>query len=586
MAEINGEGLPHLTVGDLIRRLLPTGTMPEAETSWDAAPLYPTDLFAATAYLLDVAGAFGRFEPHAAAETSGQHDLHLDETSRIEAIGLGYEWATSEGKMPKGIQTLWQCLNRDSSNEPVSLKKFQDGRCPDWWGHALKLLIASDEACDGIGRPGHPSNDHWFANFLHLKELRHELDELRQHGHQTGQTHSSTVDEGYVTDFRPIHTVAQLVDPDVACVLPKLRVPEVGSTGRNFSRNVALVRNVGAVKSIWKRPSSKERQNKKLNIIIFPTPKLLDGMEFIPITDFNYNKTKWKKFQIQQNWLSYENSLKSVINFIRKSKTMVGDIHGIIFPEFSLNYEIFDNICEITSKEEKNIEFIVAGSSNNCQNQPGNHVVTCTWGQNHSPDNESQRLVMSRRKHHRWRLDSYQLFEYGLASQLDPNFDWWEDHQIGQREVHFHQFRDDSVFTAMICEDLARSDPCHEILRAVGPNLVFVLLMDGPQLPQRWAPRYAATLSDDPGCGVLTLTSFGLIERQNIGARRDSPSNAVAFWRDDTGHGTEINLPRNAEAVLLTFEGTEVSHHTIDGRKDKNTAWRLRNSLPLYPESQ
>ena len=70
-------------------------------------------------------------------------------------------------------------------------------------------------------------------------------------------------------------------------------------------------------------------------------------------------------------------------------------------------------------------------------------------------------------------------------------------------------FRRKSIFSALICEDLARSEPCHSAVRSVGPNLVFVLLMDGPQIASRWSARYATSLADDPGSAVLTLTSRG-----------------------------------------------------------------------------
>jgi len=53
------------------------------------------------------------------------------------------------------------------------------------------------------------------------------------------------------------------------------------------------------------------------------------------------------------------------------------------------------------------------------------------------------------------------------------------------------------VLTVLICEDLARLDPVNDLVRAVGPNLVMSLLMDGPQLTTRWPARYATVLADD-----------------------------------------------------------------------------------------
>ena len=47
-------------------------------------------------------------------------------------------------------------------------------------------------------------------------------------------------------------------------------------------------------------------------------------------------------------------------------------------------------------------------------------------------------------------------------------------------------------WAVLICEDLARQEPAAELIRAVGSNLVIALLMDGPQLNNRWPARYAA----------------------------------------------------------------------------------------------
>ena len=85
----------------------------------------------------------------------------------------------------------------------------------------------------------------------------------------------------------------------------------------------------------------------------------------------------------------------------------------------------------------------------------------------------------------------------------------------------------------LICEDLARQDPVTEVIRAVGPNLVFALLMDGPQLRNRWASRYASVLAEDPGCSVLSLTSLGMSRRSR--PRLESGpvvdrSSVIALW--------------------------------------------------------
>jgi hypothetical protein len=70
-----------------------------------------------------------------------------------------------------------------------------------------------------------------------------------------------------------------------------------------------------------------------------------------------------------------------------------------------------------------------------------------------------------------------------------------------------------NMWSVLICADLARQDPAADLIRAVGPNLLIALLMDGPQLSHRWPARYAAVPAEDPGTSVQTLTSLGMAER-------------------------------------------------------------------------
>jgi hypothetical protein len=117
---------------------------------------------------------------------------------------------------------------------------------------------------------------------------------------------------------------------------------------------------------------------------------------------------------------------------------------------------------------------------------------------------------VSQRKHHPWKLDEGQVIQYGLGGVLSPYREWWEYIDCTDRCLNFISMSEDLVMCALVCEDLARPDPVANIVRSVGPNLVIALLMDGPQTKERWAARYATVLADDPGCSVLSLTSFGM----------------------------------------------------------------------------
>ena len=189
-------------------------------------------------------------------------------------------------------------------------------------------------------------------------------------------------------------------------------------------------------------------------------------------------------------------------------------------------------------------------------------------------------------KHHRWQLDRTQIRRYGLSSILSPDITWWESIKIPKRRVSFLNVGDRMTISHLICEDLARQDPIAELVRQVGPTLVVSILMDGPQLKNRWSARYATVLSDDPGSSVITLTSLGMVKRHisEFGAM----SRVVALWNDSgAGHSREIELAQGAEAVLLTLIMDETPEKTADGRKEAvaTSILRLNDVIQIYAKA-
>jgi hypothetical protein len=126
----------------------------------------------------------------------------------------------------------------------------------------------------------------------------------------------------------------------------------------------------------------------------------------------------------------------------------------------------------------------------------------------------------------------------------------------------------------VVCEDLAQIDEVADVVRSVGPSLVYTPLLDGPQLNSRWAARYASVLADDPGSAVLTLTSFGMAQRSRPGGRAASP--VVALWKDPVRGAREIALESGAEGILLTVCAEQRTRCSSDGR------WPVENSPILY----
>lgn len=147
---------------------------------------------------------------------------------------------------------------------------------------------------------------------------------------------------------------------------------------------------------------------------------------------------------------------------------------------------------------------------------------------------------------------------------------WWEHVNITDRTLLFVSLPS-WVMTVLICEDLARPDPVGDLVRAVGPNLVIALLMDGPQLKGRWPERYAMALADDPGSSVLSLTSLGMSElsRPSQGASR---SRVVALWKDRGGTSAEIELPAGCGGIVVSLSFQFEEEWTADGRRDHGSA--------------
>jgi hypothetical protein len=170
-------------------------------------------------------------------------------------------------------------------------------------------------------------------------------------------------------------------------------------------------------------------------------------------------------------------------------------------------------------------------------------------------------------KHHRWSLDESQIEQYHLAAALPPappGVRWWEAMAVPRRTIQVVELADGVTLVSLICEDLARLDEVADLLRAIGPTLVVTILLDGPQLASRWTARYASVLADDPGSAVVTLTSFGFVQRSRPPGR--PPSRVVSLWKDPVRGLREIPLDVDAHAVLIDIRVGRTTRRSADGR--------------------
>jgi len=587
-----------LTLREILKRAFPDGTQLTSQKSWDQPPFWPPDVFGICAYLLDTSGEYAKFNP--ALDSSGRELYDIDYIKSL--VKVGESWRNDKyifAPPPKKVVELWRALFSKRNAIYFSGK---------WWETALALLIIADEACDYLG--------HRFERDPSLPGWMHEL-------YQQSQTKG---EDAKGKDRSPLvysPSLCFFADADVFCVQPKSRTPQVGCSLRNFSHNLALLPPRGNVRALWADElggSDKEGSSDVLNLLLVPFPFHVKGTQFKPTKPAQDTKDldvgshfksidQWGNFGIAQEWLldtkrpsrqklhGRFNLLRLCIELIEAAQKDCTEVHGLVFPEYALDWESYELLISVLFEKYKSLKFIVSGSSSNCsrneERRHGNCVLTaCNSTANtlllgedtqllaESTPSGPQIITTSRRKHHRWRLDKAQIENYGLGAALDSRRLWWEGLRIEQRELYVNTFGEFSTFCALICEELARTDPVHNLLRAMAPNLVFALLMDGPQIPERWSSRYALGLTEDPGSSVLTLTSLALIERSNM--NRPNGSRSIALWRDDMNRCVTIECPKGAMAVILTLSENEIDEYTIDGRQNRGAkSWRLSSHHPV-----
>jgi hypothetical protein len=349
------------------------------------------------------------------------------------------------------------------------------------------------------------------------------------------------------------------LDADRVRVLPKLRTPQTGLTIRSLSHNLSVARS--EVRVNWQTSTMLlpgERAH-ELNLLIVPWPYRVRAEDFrassIVASSHDPMAFGFFEYEPQQSFHIQDNLMR----LLEAAEVQVGQISAVVLPESALN-EAEADAAEHALGER--VGFLLAGVRGHRRNYAYLGVRHPSYLARYYQD-----------KHHRWRIDAAQIQQYGLQRSLDPRRLWWEPMQVRPREINFVCANPWLCMAPLICEDLARPDPVADVIRAVGPNLVIALLMDGPQLSARWPGRYASTLADDPGSSILTVTSLGMALRSVPPGMKPRPT--VALWKDPAEGAREIDLEPGAEAVVLTVQAEFVEEFTADGRSDHGAAVRL-----------
>lgn len=372
-------------------------------------------------------------------------------------------------------------------------------------------------------------------------------------------------------------------------ILPKRHTPQTGITLRSITAYLSYHRS--SVKVTWNfysgncnplfmnlcldtidKIKNKQKINfSSLSILLIPWPFEIHGTDIIPTDDNTVNelygffkyapKNKSEMKDSQENNLeekdTHEKSFEIMLEeYIQKAKKEHGKVDLIVFPETALD----DDLCKILVHKclDHNISGYITGirKYNTDKNVLGtNHVQMQFFNYDEDkPENikEVIKKAIIQNKHHRWRLDEHQIKKYNLGASLATSKNWWEGIEVKDREVNFFNIGEELTMCTLICEDLARQDPIADLIRSVGPNLVFALLMDGEQLKFRWSARYASILSDDPGSTVITLTSLGMINRHSDSKNKSQKS--IGLVSDNKGNFSEITLPSSdKKAALITL---------------------------------
>lgn len=483
---------------------------------------WPPDGFAFSAAVLSESGAYRLVvSPPSGRRWPPPKDFG-DELWQDAVQRWAVEWATwavsrRPGlRRPEALRRLVSIV-RDSRGLPLSHLDE-----PENWETLVALLTLhamADEAAHGLGVDRSPEAFHVRASALLLQN-------------------------GTMSRFAGTR----------ARVLPKSSLPRTGMTIRSLSRYLGLDRSETEVR--W-YDSDASRAASAFTLLLIPYPAQVWPLDFcsIPGPLDNMDPDLFGFFEFAPH-RSLE--VEAVVRVVEAGQAQVGGVDAVVLPESVLRPEEADHLRR--SLHAIGVPHLVAGVRERAITPHG-------FGRNYAyvtgtRDGESWAEVQH--KHHRWSLDDPQIHQYQLQRRLPPGRRWWEAIGIERRSLMFVTIDEFLTLCPLICEDLAQPDPVASIIRQVGPSLVIGLLLDGPQLAERWSARYASVFADDPGCAVLTLTSLGMAQRSRPPGFL--PSRSVALWKDAHSGLRELSLDEGAAALAVMAAVDHQFAMTADGR--------------------
>jgi len=551
---------PGGSLGEWLRFL---GAMPQ-ESDW--IPVWPPDAFAIAAAILRRTGAYVNLVNGTSKTSPKTRSRPSRASHEPDASAVGREWRKTLASVleqgetkrlrdacPEAIRGWWAEMLRCRTSPLAECAKD-----PHLLAAAVNLCVAGDAACDDIGVDVRDP-------FLVMAEL--------------------------VLDHNERRSLCLRVPVEKLAVLPKRHTPQRGCTIRSLSHNLALFTPT-EIRAMWESPYKAASGDLDLfNLLLLPWPVAVEPGDFC-VSGHRAEHDVNIGLSGDQRYFDYrprqsESPAKlaaRVAHAIDVATREVDRIHGVALPELSLTFEQFLAVEKVVVKRHAILISGVRGEgSRETNGLPYNACVIQPLGLTDLAKAPGRIRDVARRiqlKHHRWCLDRDQILQYELGGRLPAAPDCWERIYIGPRAIRFVTFTTWLTTCVLICEDLARQDPVTEVIRSVGPHLVFALLMDGPQLRNRWPSRYASVLAEDPGCSVLSMTSLGMAQRsrprQQSGDTSDKRS-TIALWRDAIYGEREIALEPGHNACVLSLVKKTATEFTIGAGTGSHVA-----AFPVY----
>jgi hypothetical protein len=502
---------------------------------------WPPDVFALTNVLLDRSEAF-RF---VLSPPEGVRWPPAGAVWSDAVVEAGREWSAwveaPRGEVPSMVAEEWSVALERAD---LPLADLAEGRDRQLCQALLTLHAIADEACAGLGTATERADGRGAGYRARARELLARTGSLAR------------------------------IAPRRVRVLPKVRTPPSGRPA--FSR-YACVTGAGLEASWHKLPArhvGTDPVAEHVNLLLLPWPLRVRESDFRAV-EGSVQRLEHDPFGFFEFAPAERLDLDLVERVLTAALEEVDNVDVVMLPEAAIDESEIADLEAVL--ERYGVAQLTAGAR---QRAPGPGQLPRNWvhtGVNPrlrkgagQPGGSGRRWFHLRQdKHHRWSLDESQIYQYHLAGALHPHVRWWEAMEVPRRSLQFVSLGEEITMVSLVCQDLAESDEHADVIRSVGPTVVFTVLLDGPQLASRWAARYASVFADDPGSVVLTLTSYGMAQRSRPPGHEPSP--IVALLKDADQGIREIPLEPGAHAVLLTASGSRAIRRTADGRRPVDT---------------